>query len=282
MRGARGRARRARRGLADAHAHDGRRGGGAAVKPAWLVALPDAEAMRATDRWAIEERGVPSLELMERAGAGLAALRGRGRARRARSRSSAARATTAATAWSRRGCCASGGARCAACCSRERDELRGDAARHAPSASRPSRSTRGALEGARGRGRRDPRHRLRGRGARRGGRRDRGDGRPARSWPPTCPAASNASTGEVEGPAVRARATATFAAGKPGLYVNPGKEHAGEVARDRHRDPARARRSRSAPALIDDARAGRDPAAARATRRSSAPATSSSPAARAG
>ena len=41
------------------------------MKP-WLVALPDAEAMRATDRWAIEDRGMPSLELMERAGAGLA------------------------------------------------------------------------------------------------------------------------------------------------------------------------------------------------------------------
>ncbi|HKH42732.1 MAG TPA: NAD(P)H-hydrate dehydratase [Solirubrobacterales bacterium] len=40
----------------------------------WLVALPDAEAMRAADRWAIDEQGVPSLELMERAGAGLAAL----------------------------------------------------------------------------------------------------------------------------------------------------------------------------------------------------------------
>ena len=34
--------------------------------------LPDAERMRATDRWAIEERGIPSLELMERAGRGLA------------------------------------------------------------------------------------------------------------------------------------------------------------------------------------------------------------------
>ena len=30
--------------------------------------------MRATDRWAIEERGVPSLDLMERAGEGLAAV----------------------------------------------------------------------------------------------------------------------------------------------------------------------------------------------------------------
>ena len=30
----------------------------------WLEPLPDAEQMRATDRWAIEERGVPSLDLM--------------------------------------------------------------------------------------------------------------------------------------------------------------------------------------------------------------------------
>jgi ADP-dependent NAD(P)H-hydrate dehydratase / NAD(P)H-hydrate epimerase len=39
--------------------------------PAWLTPLPDAEAMRAIDRWAIDERGVPSLDLMERAGAGV-------------------------------------------------------------------------------------------------------------------------------------------------------------------------------------------------------------------
>ncbi len=40
--------------------------------PDWLTPLLDAEAMRAVDRWAIEERGVASLELMERAGAGVA------------------------------------------------------------------------------------------------------------------------------------------------------------------------------------------------------------------
>jgi NAD(P)H-hydrate epimerase len=40
--------------------------------PAWLIPLPDAETTRAVDRWAIEQRGVPSLELMERAGAGVA------------------------------------------------------------------------------------------------------------------------------------------------------------------------------------------------------------------
>jgi NAD(P)H-hydrate epimerase len=40
--------------------------------PDWLTPLLDADAMRAVDRWAIEERGVGSLDLMERAGAGVA------------------------------------------------------------------------------------------------------------------------------------------------------------------------------------------------------------------
>jgi ADP-dependent NAD(P)H-hydrate dehydratase / NAD(P)H-hydrate epimerase len=40
--------------------------------PDWLLPLPDAETMRAVDRWAIEERAVPGLKLMERAGEGLA------------------------------------------------------------------------------------------------------------------------------------------------------------------------------------------------------------------
>jgi hydroxyethylthiazole kinase-like uncharacterized protein yjeF len=43
------------------------------------------------------------------------------------------------------------------------------------------------------------------------------------------PSGVDASTGEVAGEAVRARATATFHAGKPGLWIAPGKEHAGEV-----------------------------------------------------
>ncbi len=40
--------------------------------PDWLTPLPDAETMRAVDRWAIDQRGVPSLDLMERAGAAVA------------------------------------------------------------------------------------------------------------------------------------------------------------------------------------------------------------------
>jgi ADP-dependent NAD(P)H-hydrate dehydratase / NAD(P)H-hydrate epimerase len=40
--------------------------------PPWLIPLPDAETMRGIDRWAIEDRGVSGLDLMERAGAGVA------------------------------------------------------------------------------------------------------------------------------------------------------------------------------------------------------------------
>ena len=40
--------------------------------PRWMEPLLDAEQQREVDRWAIEDKGIPSLDLMERAGAGLA------------------------------------------------------------------------------------------------------------------------------------------------------------------------------------------------------------------
>ena len=40
--------------------------------PDWCEPLLDASQMRAVDQWAIEQGGIPSLELMERAGAGVA------------------------------------------------------------------------------------------------------------------------------------------------------------------------------------------------------------------
>ena len=43
------------------------------------------------------------------------------------------------------------------------------------------------------------------------------------------PSGVDAASGVVEGAAIRARATATFAAAKPGLWINPGKSHAGTV-----------------------------------------------------
>ena len=40
--------------------------------PDWLDPLYEAAEMRAADAWAIERRGIPGLDLMERAGVGLA------------------------------------------------------------------------------------------------------------------------------------------------------------------------------------------------------------------
>lgn len=45
------------------------------------------------------------------------------------------------------------------------------------------------------------------------------------------PSGVNGSTGEIAGAAVRATATATFHAAKPGLWIAPGKAHAGSVHR---------------------------------------------------
>src|SRR3954464_5939538 len=42
--------------------------------PDWTDPLYEAAEMRAVDAWAIEEQGVPSLDLMERAGIGLARI----------------------------------------------------------------------------------------------------------------------------------------------------------------------------------------------------------------
>jgi ADP-dependent NAD(P)H-hydrate dehydratase / NAD(P)H-hydrate epimerase len=40
--------------------------------PDWLTPLPDAASMRAVDRWAIEDQGIAGLDLMERAGTAVA------------------------------------------------------------------------------------------------------------------------------------------------------------------------------------------------------------------
>jgi NAD(P)H-hydrate epimerase len=50
----------------------GGRGTGGGALPDWLDPLYEAAEMRAVDSWAIEEAGVASLDLMERAGVGLA------------------------------------------------------------------------------------------------------------------------------------------------------------------------------------------------------------------
>jgi ADP-dependent NAD(P)H-hydrate dehydratase / NAD(P)H-hydrate epimerase len=199
--------------------------------PGWLEPLPDAERMRATDAWAIEERGVPSLDLMERAGAGLTAVVerhaprgpvavvcGKGNnggdglvtARHLRERGREVRVLLAGDA----------------------GEFRGDARVNLERLPGPPPVPfeAGALEGAvavvdallgtgfAGEAREPLRSII-----------EALDDSRAPVIAADVPSGVDASSGEVHGPAVRAVATATFHAGKPGLWVHPGKDHAGQV-----------------------------------------------------
>jgi ADP-dependent NAD(P)H-hydrate dehydratase / NAD(P)H-hydrate epimerase len=197
--------------------------------PGWLLPLPDAEAMRATDRWAIEQRGVPGIDLMERAGAGVARLVdevapdglvvivcGKGNnggdgyvaARLLRETWREVRVLALAPV----------------------EELRGDALANAERVEHVRPFGPDALEDAAvvvdavlGTGFEGAPH---------------GAAAEAIAAIAACdapvvavdvPSGVNASTGEIEGAAVRAVATATFASPKPGLWINPGKSHAGDV-----------------------------------------------------
>ena len=202
--------------------------------PDWLEPLPDAAEQRATDAWAIGEREIPSLELMERAGHGLAAA--------VASRVPEGRIVVVAGKGN------NGGdglvvARLLREWGREvdvlmlapGDELTGDARANfdrlpepAPRPFAPGALGEAAaiVDAILGTGFSDePRE-------------------PARSaiaainnaagdaLVVACdvPSGVDASTGEIAGDAVRAHATVTFHAAKPGLWTNPGKTHSGEVS----------------------------------------------------
>jgi len=203
--------------------------------PDWLEPLPDAAAQRALDAWAIERRRVPGLELMERAGSGLAEL-------------VAQRIPDGVIAI----VCGHGNnggdgfvaARLLREAGREVDvqlvggpgrELRGDArasCERLPGA--PPRlfnpgslmEVAGIVDAVLGTG---------STGTPRGEALDAVETMAAaaeRGVPVIAcdvPSGVDASTGEVAGPAVRAVATATFHAAKPGLWIAPGKQHAGDV-----------------------------------------------------
>ncbi len=191
--------------------------------------LPDAARMRATDAWAIEERGVASLDLMERAGAGLAALA---------AERIAVGAIVVVCGKGNNG----GDGYVAARLLRDQgrdvhvlatsDELGGDAAvnRDRLPGPPPQPFGAGALEGAAG-----AIDAILGTGF---------SGEPhgvaadaiaalsASGLPVVAadvPSGVAAASGEVAGTAVRAVATATFHAAKPGLWIHPGKAHAGDV-----------------------------------------------------
>jgi ADP-dependent NAD(P)H-hydrate dehydratase / NAD(P)H-hydrate epimerase len=195
----------------------------------WLEPLPDAEQMRATDRWAIEERGIPSLELMERAGEGLAFVIARhapagriaivcGKGNNGGDGLVAARLLRQA------------GREVDVLAVAPPDELRGDAAEQLKRlpGEPPASFEAGRLDGAGG-----IVDALLGTGAT-GPPREPAviDAINAAGAPVVAadvPSGVDASTGEVAGAAVRAVATATFHRAKPGLWIHPGKAHAGDV-----------------------------------------------------
>jgi hydroxyethylthiazole kinase-like uncharacterized protein yjeF len=203
--------------------------------PDWCTALPNSEQMRLIDRWAIDQRGVPSLELMERAGQGVAAalerrwpdgpvviLCGKGnnggdglvvaRLLRQRGRAASVIALGEQEEMSK-------DARA------NLSRLGGEAPLRLGSADAAVRLGEAAVvvDALLGTGFQGAPH-----------------GAAAQAIEAICalrvpalsvdvPSGVDASTGVVQGGAVRASATVTFHAAKPGLWVHPGKEHAGEV-----------------------------------------------------
>jgi NAD(P)H-hydrate epimerase len=197
--------------------------------PAWLQGLPDPERMRATDAWAIQERGIPGLELMERAGRGLAdvvgevassgpvaVVCGKGNnggdgyvtARLLRDEGREVQVLTAAPVQELHGDARANAERVEGIepfdaarldgCAVAVDALLGTGFSGTPHG--PVAEAIAALNAA---------------------------GLPVVAA--DVPSGVDAASGVVEGEAVRAAATATFAAAKPGLWINPGKSHAGTV-----------------------------------------------------
>lgn len=205
--------------------------------PDWCEPLLDAEQMRAADRWAIEQQGVPSLDLMERAGAGVAAevervapdgpvavVCGKGNnggdglvvARLLRERAREVRVV----------------------CACDPNELSGDARANlqrlpglpplrlgdGSAEGRPALEQASVIVDA-----------LLGTGFQGAPRGEVAQAIEAvnRAGAPVVsvdvPSGVDASTGVVLGTAVHARSTVTFHAAKPGLWIEPGKRHAGAV-----------------------------------------------------
>jgi NAD(P)H-hydrate epimerase len=199
--------------------------------PDWLDPLYTAAEMRAADAHAIEDAGVPSLDLMERAGAGLAravaAAAGDGPIRVV-----AGKGNNGGDGYVCARLLRAEGREVDVLALADPDELRGDARasfERLPGAPpEPFDGTRldgsgavvDAMLGTGFEG--EPREPVAGAIAAL-------NGCAAAVVACDVPSGVNASTGEVEGDAVRAEVTATFHGLKIGLQVAPGKVHAGRV-----------------------------------------------------
>jgi NAD(P)H-hydrate epimerase len=201
--------------------------------PDWLEPLPDAASQHALDEWAIGHRGIPSLDLMELAGAGLARVVashagggeiaivcGKGNnggdglvaARHLREDGHPVRVLLLAPPEELSGDARTNIGRldADACTPFTIDGLKGasvivDAILGTGSTGAP-RGPAAAAIAAVNRGASD-----------------------AAVVACDVPSGVDASTGEVAGDAVTAQATVTFHAGKPGLWIAPGKTHSGRV-----------------------------------------------------
>jgi hydroxyethylthiazole kinase-like uncharacterized protein yjeF len=193
--------------------------------PAWLEPLPDASGQRALDEWAISQRGIAGLDLMERAATGLTALVGEfipggpiavvcgkgnnggdglATARQLREQGREVRVLLLGAPEE-----FSGDART------NLERLPGpapgpfaaDALSGTGFSGSPREPAAGAIDAIN----------------------EAAIGHHATVIACDVPSGVDASTGEVAGSAVRASATATFHAAKPGLWIAPGKAHAGAV-----------------------------------------------------
>ncbi len=199
--------------------------------PDWLDPLFAAAEMRAVDAWAIEEQGVPSLDLMERAGVGLARVTAAS-ARPGPVRIVVGKGNNGGDGLVAARLLRAEGRDVDVLAVAELDGLRGDARANlerlpgaaplpfAPELLDGSGAIVDALLGTGFEG--EPREPLSSAIAAIGE-------QDAPVVACDVPSGVDATTGEVQGVAVRADATATFHAPKLGLYVEPAKAYAGAV-----------------------------------------------------
>jgi NAD(P)H-hydrate epimerase len=199
--------------------------------PDWAEPLYEAAEMRAADAWAIGEQGVPGIDLMERAGIGLARLTAQV-ARRGPVRVVCGKGNNGGDGLVVARLLREEGREVDVLAVGDLGETEGDARANLerlpgappqpfePAALEGSGAIVDAMLGTGFEG--EPREPVAGAIA---------AVNEADAPVVACdvPSGVNASTGQVEADAVRADATATFHGPKIGLYVEPGKEHAGRV-----------------------------------------------------